>query len=107
MLRFLARFSGLWLLAGALVALVVDGARTIAAAEMVTTPLMALWLHAGPASLEAMRLAVERSIHPWLWDPVLMAVLGLPGFAVMAGLGALLLWAGRKRRPRLPELDLR
>src|SRR5690606_5071230 len=51
MLRFIARFLGLWLLAGALVALVIDGARTIAASQMVMTPLGGLWRDTSPGSL--------------------------------------------------------
>lgn len=105
MLRFLSRFLGLWLLAGALVAVVVDGAQSIASAEVRWTPIAGLWQHVSPASLEAARLAVERSAPDWVWDPVLASILWLPAFAVFVALGALLLWVGQKVEPALPEFD--
>ncbi len=107
MLRFIARFLGLWLLAGALVALVVDGARTIAASQMVMTSLGALWRQASPESLEAAREAVGSTSAPWLWDSVIVWVLLAPTFAMLAALGAFLLFLGQKRRPEMPELDTR
>lgn len=107
MLRFLARFLAMWLLAGALVALVVDGARTISSGELVLTPIAELWEQVGPGSLEAARSAVETSVGAWLWDPVLVWVLQAPAFIFLVVLGSLLLWVGQKPRPVLPELELR
>lgn len=78
MFRFLARFIGLWLVAGALIALVVDGAKSIAAGSIVTTPLGQLWYDLDPASLNTAQAAIERHVHPGLWDPVILAVLLAP-----------------------------
>ncbi|MEJ8570840.1 hypothetical protein [Microbaculum marinum] len=108
MLRFLSRFVGLWLLAGALVALVVDGAKTIAAGSIVTTPLGALWFSVSPESLRAAQAGVEGSVHPFLWDPVIVALLQAPTFVVLGLLGVLLMLAGRRKREvRLSELEIR
>lgn len=107
MLRFLARFIGLWLVAGALVALVVDGAKSIAAGSIVTTPLGQLWYDLDPASLNTAQAAVERHVHPALWDPVILAVLLAPTFSVIGILGLLLMLVGRKKEaPKLSEMDI-
>ena len=107
MLRFLSRFIGLWLLAGALVALVVDGAKTIAAGSIITTPLGQLWYSVSPDTLNTAQAAVQRSFHPLLWDPVIQSILVAPSFVVFGVLGALLMLAGRKkRRVKLSELEV-
>lgn len=103
MLRFIARSLGLWLLAGALVALVVDGARSIAASEIVLTPLAALWLAISPTSLDAARVSVESRLHPWLWDPLIATLLLAPASAALALVGAGFLYVGQKPSPPLPE----
>ncbi len=99
MLRFLLRTLGLWLLAGALVAVVVDGARSIAAGAPVMTSFVHLWGYALPGSLTA----AEAATPPWLWGPILVPVLELPAFAFFLVLGLLLLWSGQRPRPILPE----
>jgi hypothetical protein len=107
MLRFLSRFVGLWLLAGALVALVVDGAKTIAAGEIVTTPLGQLWYSISPSGIAIAQAAVQRHVHPLLWDPVIQSILIAPTFVVLGILGALLMLLGRKKqRPKLSELEI-
>ena len=107
MLRFLSRFIGLWLLAGALVALVVDGAKSIAAGSVVTTPLGALWYAVSPESLNAAQAGIQRNVLPFLWDPVIQTVLEAPGFVVFGILGILLMLAGRKKREvKLSELEI-
>ncbi|HZP21407.1 MAG TPA: hypothetical protein VFB16_14515 [Bauldia sp.] len=102
MLRFLLRFVGLWLIAGSLVAVVVDGARSIAASEVLVTPLGRTWLDLDPASLAATQAFVEQNLEArigsWLWDPAMLALLAVPTFAFLAVLGGLLAWLGRKRR---------
>ena len=107
MLRFLSRFIGLWCLAGALVALVVDGAKTIAAGSVVTTPLGLLWFQVSPASLNAAQAGIQRNVHPFLWDPVIQTILQAPSFVVFGVLGILLMLAGRRKREvRLSELEI-
>jgi ABC-type Fe3+ transport system permease subunit len=107
MLRFLSRFLGLWLMAGALVALVVDGAKSIAAGSLVTTPLGAMWYSLSPDTLNGAQAGIQRNVSPVLWDTVFVSILTAPGFVVFGILGALLLLAGRKKRqPRLSELEI-
>jgi len=107
MLRFLSRFIGLWLLAGALIALVVDGAKTIAAGSVVTTPLGQLWFSISPASLNAAQAGIQRNVSPFLWDPVIQSILVAPGFVVFGILGAVLMLLGRRKREvKLSELEI-
>ena len=102
MIRFVARFLGLWLIAGALVALVVDGAKTVAASALTTTSIDETWAYAGPEGRAAaekwIKAEVEPTVGTWLWDPALRTVLAVPTFAVLGVAGGLLGWAGRKRR---------
>jgi hypothetical protein len=97
MFRFLFRFIGLWLLAGAFVALVIDGTRSITAGRIVIMPVVEAWLAIHPTSLEWIKLAVERDLSPRLWDPVLINVLYAPLWAVLGILGAILVFLGRRR----------
>jgi hypothetical protein len=104
MIRFVARFVGLWLIAGALVALVIDGAKSIAASSLVLTPVGVAWLDLSPSSLAGAQAFIEKDVEAhlghWIWDPVILGILWLPVFAVLGILGGLLAYAGRKRRLR-------
>jgi hypothetical protein len=99
MFRFLFRFIGLWLLAGAFVALVIDGTRSITAGRVVIMPVVEAWLAVHPASLEWIKMIVERDVSPRLWDPVLLYLLYAPLWALLGVLGGVLVVLGR-RRPR-------
>ena len=100
MLRLALRLFGLLTLAGAFAALVIDGTRSIAAGEIMLTPLgsTAIWLF--PAKFPILQPAVERHLHPWLWDPLLVSLLLTPTFLALGGLGLLLFAAGLLRRRR-------
>ena len=96
MLRFLSRFLGIWLVAGALVAGVVDGAKSIAASRLVLTPLGESWT--GLGTLVGGSGAGEGVAAPWPLDALLAWALSAPTLAVLAISGVLLLAAGRRRR---------
>jgi hypothetical protein len=95
MLRTLTRWSGMVLLAAAMIVGVIDGARSISIAALDATPLgaAALWLF--PRHFPILEPAVTRHLHPLLWDPVLLNILLLPAAAVFFALGGLLLVLGR------------
>src|SRR5262245_2264197 len=97
MIRFLFRFVGLWLLAGAFVALIIDGTRSIAASRLILTPLQEAWGAIHPASLEVLQAWMERSVPGWIWDPVAMSILFTPLWAVLAALGLLFILIGRRK----------
>lgn len=102
MIKFIARFIGLWLIAGALVALVVDGTKTIAASTLTVTPLGQSWYAISPTSLMSAQSfiqgTVEAYIGHWLWDPLIVWILLLPTWLVLGLIGAWLVYVGRKRR---------
>ncbi len=104
MIGFLARFVGLWLIAGALVALVIDGTKTIAASELTITPLGLAWYTLSPSTLMAAQTFVQQKVEAyighWLWDPLIQWILMLPGWLVLGLLGSWLVYVGRKRRLR-------
>jgi hypothetical protein len=97
MFRFLFRFIGLWLLAGAIVALVIDGTRSSTEGRIVIMPLAEGWLAVHPASIDWIKLATECSLPAWVWDPVLVYVLYAPLWAALGVLGLILALLGRRR----------
>lgn len=102
MFGFFSRFVGLWLIAGALVALVVDATKSIAGSALAVTPLGVAWASINRPSLMAVQQFVQRTIEAyighWLWDPVILWVLLLPTWAILGAAGFLLTWLGRRRR---------
>lgn len=101
MMRFLSKILGLWLIAVALVAAVLDGTRSIAAATWTTKALGQYWFDLAPASLNTAQAAIQRHVNPYLWDPVIFWLLQRPVWLVVAPLGFLLLWLGERRRRRI------
>ena len=102
MIVFISRFVGIWLIAGALVAVVVDGAKSIAASSLTVTPLGLTWFALSPTTLMAaqgfVQQTVEAYVGHWLWDPFIQWILLLPSWAVLGAIGGLLAYLGRKRR---------
>ncbi len=98
MFRFFARTIGLWLLAGSVVAAVVDGAKSIAAARIVLTSLGEAWVQVHRASLGLAQAAIERHVSPMLWDPVIAGLLLVPLSAILLVLASLFLALGKPPR---------
>ncbi|MBN8995234.1 MAG: hypothetical protein J0H94_08410 [Rhizobiales bacterium] len=102
MIAFIARFAGLWLIAGALVALVVDGTKTIAGSALAITSFRQTWTTLSPATLEAAEAfihdKVESHVGHWIWDPAIQWVIALPTWVVLGAIGGWLAYMGRKRR---------
>ncbi len=101
MLRFIFRFIGLWLLAGAFIALVVDGTRSISAGRVAITPFGEAWDALHPASFDAMRTSIEASLPLWVWNPVLLSVMLTPVWIVLGAAGIVFALIGRKRERRI------
>ncbi len=96
MFRFLFRLMAMVALAIAVIMAVVDATRTIAASELVLTPLNTSWLTVSPDTLGALQVFVAENAHPLLWDPVIVSILALPGAVIFAVLAFLLFAIGRK-----------
>jgi hypothetical protein len=104
MFGFIARFVGLWLIAGALVALVVDGTKTIAASAITVTAMGDAWYNISSTSLMAAQTFIQQTVETyighWLWDPLIQWILMLPSWLVLGVVGSWLVYIGRKRRLR-------
>jgi hypothetical protein len=96
MFRFLFRFVGLWLLAGAFVALVIDGTRSITAGRFVIMPVVEAWVALHPSSIEWAKATVERDLSPRLWDSIVLYILYAPLWAVLGVIGLLFVLIGRR-----------
>ncbi|MGE3066859.1 MAG: hypothetical protein AB7K67_14825 [Hyphomicrobiaceae bacterium] len=56
------------------------------------------WQGMAPASLQAARAAVQKSLHPAVWDYGVAGILKLPTWLFFALLGCLFAFIGRRRR---------
>ncbi|NGO55194.1 hypothetical protein [Allomesorhizobium camelthorni] len=106
MLRLLFRLLAMLALAVAVIMAVLDATRTIAAEQLVLTPLATSWITVSPDTLETARSFVQSRMHPLFWDPVLVRILNLPGFVVFAALAFLFYAIGRKPRRRVGRLAI-
>ena len=97
MLRFLARALGLILIAAGFVGIVIDGTRSIANGTVMFTPLGEVAFRVLGERYLLLQPAIERHVHPLLWDPVVLNLTLLPGSVGAFLLGVLLLWLGQKR----------
>jgi ABC-type phosphate transport system permease subunit len=94
MIRFLFRFIGLWLLAGAFVVLVIDGTRSVSASSLIFAPVRDAWTLVDPASLDA----VQKKFAVGAVETLLGLVLAMPFCLFLALAGLLFLLIGRRRR---------
>jgi hypothetical protein len=93
-LRFLASV----LLLIAVIAIVSDATRSLAAHTLTFTSLGEHWAKIAPATLTAARSAVQRHTHPLVWDLGIRKLLLLPTWVVFGVLGMLVAYTGRQRR---------
>lgn len=96
MVRFLARSLGFLLMAGGFVALVYDGARSIANNGLRVTTLSEL-LMAFKDKAGALQAGIEGAA-PWLWNLLVLPLTLAPASLIGLGLGTALLWLGRPGR---------
>ena len=89
------------LLAGAAV-LVRDGLVWIDTKHWAPIALGQLWYQLNRSSLNLFQAVVQRYIHPFLWDPIIVSLLLSSAFAVLMILGVLLLVLFRRRNARRP-----
>ena len=62
-----------------------------------------LWYDLNRSSLNLVQAVVQRYIHPFLWDPIIVSILLCWAFAVLMVLGVLILAvSGRRARQRRP-----
>lgn len=81
----------------AVVAMVVDGTKSLADSRIVITSLGTQWAQLSEESLVATKKSVEENLHPFVWNPIIFALLLWPSWAIIGIVGILLYWIGRKR----------
>jgi hypothetical protein len=101
MLRLTFRFLGFLAVAAAFVSLIIDGTQSIAGGALSLTPLGQTVSSLFPALFKALQPNIERNIHPFLWDPVLLTLFRLPTWLVVGIFGLLLLAITRKPAPKI------
>jgi hypothetical protein len=100
-MRLLLRIVGTILLAAALILAILDGTRSLGENAVVITSLGTTWDMVHQESLLQLRAFIESRFFGPLLEGVVSAVLGFPGWAVLALPGALLAWMGRSKRTRV------
>ncbi len=86
------------LLIVATIALVGDLTRSSSSGAVVLTSTLVHWKAFAPQSLAAFTLFVQRTMHPLVWDPVLVRLLVLPTWLLLGALGITCGMLGRKKR---------
>ena len=99
MIRFLLRFIGLISLAAAFILVIYDGTKSIAGNTVSLTSVRALWQLINADSLARLEPLLRTYGGGLLWDPVMVAFLAAPAFAVLGVFGILCMLLGRKKRP--------
>ena len=99
MIRFLLRTIGLFCLAAAFILVIYDGTKSIAANNLYLTSVRDLWTLINAASLAKVQPLISPIAGGILWDPVAVAVLGAPSWALLGLFGILCLLLGRRKKP--------
>ncbi len=97
-MKLVTRVIGTWMIALALILIVVDGTKSLAANQPVMTSLASYWQVLDAASWSAVQGAIATYLAPLAAGGLAEAVLSVPAFAVSGGLGLIALFFGRKRR---------
>jgi hypothetical protein len=96
----LIRLAGVWFLLLAMVAAMIDATKSLAGGgAWVVTPMGEQWKALNAQSLDAAKAWVTSNAGPYLWDPIITAILHAPTWVVFGILGVLLYWLGQKRKP--------
>ena len=105
-MRIALRIVGTWLIGLALVLLVIDGTKSLAANAVVMTSLGDIWLQIHAQSLDNVREFFQSRFFANLLDRVFDALLTYPAFVVIGVPGIVLALLGRKpRRERFLRTD--
>jgi hypothetical protein len=105
-MRLILRVLGTWLLGLAVVLLIIDGTKSLAANALVLTPLGETWSTVNAPSLSAVRAFFETRFFADFLGRLFSLLLTYPAFAVIAVPGLLLAVVGRaRRRQRFVQAD--
>jgi hypothetical protein len=99
MIRRFVRSLGFLLVAIGFVAFVIDGARFLADGVFPATKLGQIAFEVLRERFLLLQPAVERHVHPALWQFGLQPLLETPAFIVLIVFGFALLWLARRKQP--------
>jgi hypothetical protein len=99
MIRFLLRFLGLLCLAAAFVLVIYDGLKSIAGSAAYFTSVRMLWELVSTGSLARLEPTIKAYAGGLLWDPMMIALLRAPSWALLGVLAIVLILLGRKKKP--------
>jgi len=102
-MRLVLRLVGTWLIAMAVILIVVDGIKSLSDGMIIMTPLGDTWAGLNQASLLAVRDFLATRFFGALLNPVLDTLLGWPGWAIAGVPGIILALMGRSRQSRLKQ----
>ena len=97
-MKFIARVIGTWMIALAVILLVIDGTKSLAADAIVLTSVASLWAGIHVASWAAVMDLISTWLAPYDLDSLATIALSVPAWAVSLVIGLLLLFFGRKRK---------
>jgi hypothetical protein len=97
-MRLVLRILGTWLIGLALILLVVDGTKSLAANALVLTDLGQLWTNLHPPSLDAFSAFLDSRFFAGFLHAMFENILISPAFAVIGIPGVVLALAGRRPR---------
>ena len=101
MFRLFFRILAVFALAIAVVMAVIDATRSIAADALTFTPLGESWYAVSPDTLNLAQAVIQRYTFPFIWDPVIIQILTLPGWVVFFALSLIFYIVGYRRRRRV------
>lgn len=99
MIRFLATFLGVLLLALAFIFVIYDGMKSIADHAFYATRIEQFWIEIHSRSLQMLRASIEQNVGPAFWRWGVQPVLDQPIALVFGALSVLLILLGRKKKP--------
>jgi len=94
------RVLGVLLLAGAVIAGVLQFQMWSDTGRFTPLALGQLWYNIDPPSLNIAQAAIERHVWPPLWDPVILTILRWPAWLVLGVPGVVFMALPRHRRQR-------
>ena len=97
-MKFIARVFGTWMIALAVILLVVDGTKSLAADTPVMTSVGELWAGFNASSWAAVEQGAASLLAPYSAMWMAEAAFGVPAWALSAVVGIVALILGRKRR---------
>jgi|SRR6476619_4932588 hypothetical protein len=99
MFRFLFRFFGLLLLAGAFIFVIHDGIKSISVNNLLLTKTSDFWTLIHDGSQQSFQALVEKYAGSDLWRFTALLILDQPAAVLFGVLGVVLTLLGRKKKP--------